>query len=55
MVEKDGYYAYHALMIVSMIHVQQGAILNKDACKNTKKKSEGFSSILDFGKFMKRW
>ena len=55
LVKKDEYYTFHALMIVSILHVQQGIILKKDACKHKKKKREGFSSIFDFGNIMKWW
>ena len=40
-------------MIASLMYVQQGAMLWKDARKNVKNKREGLSSDPDFGKFMK--
>ena len=55
LVEKDEYYIFHALMIASIMYVQQGAMLWKDARKNMKKRREGFSGDIDFGKYMKWW
>ena len=55
LVKNDEYFIFHALMIASIMYVQQGAMLWKDARKNMKKRREGFSGDIDFGKYMKWW
>ena len=55
LVEKEEYLIFHALMIASVMYVQQGAMLWKDARKNAKNNREGLSGDPDFGKFMKWW
>jgi len=55
LVEKEEYLIFHALMIASIIYVQQGAMLWKDICKSVKNQREGLSGDPDFGKFMKWW
>ena len=53
LVKKEEYLVFHALMIDSVIYVQQGAMLWKDARKIIKNKRGGLSGDPDFGKFMK--
>ena len=55
LVRKDEYFIFHALMIASIMYVQQGAMLWKDARKNINKRREGFTDDIDFGKYMKWW
>ena len=55
MVEKEEYYTFHVLLIASIMYVQQGAMLWKDARKNMKNRREGFTGDPDFGKYMKWW
>ena len=54
-VNKDEYFIFHALMIASMMYVQQGSALWKEARKNLKKRRVGFSDEIDFGEYMKWW
>ena len=54
-IDKDEYFVFHALLIASIMYVQKGAMLWKDARKNLNKRREGFSNEIDFGKYMKWW